>query len=413
MRARHVQHIMHTAKQAFIRDMMSSFRRSCRSTENLVNLDDLRSRVMDIAIVSVNKAHIELYGSHVSGFGVPEADVDMSLTYRRFSPWLQGLPRVDEQDGKRLTRFGREAARVGCSQVRLIRSRIPVVQFVDPVTQLHCDVTIGNNGGVANSHILRQMYDIYPDFYHAYVHTIKTWAKAREVISPDKGMFNSFAMTTLAMMVLQELGLLPVFGSPSGELGELTGQDVKAALDHFCLPAVYADLYGDDVRLGEAVLFCLQRFAEYVTQFDFAQGTVSLVCPRRRREGYASAVRDYMNRYGARVRAEWNAHIAENPHDGPFDERVFKECMHNHAVQRPSDGPFVVEDFVNYVNCGRRVMAGARTRHAMAEFERLREGVRDESRLCYGTLCQPSNVMEPIFTSDRSTSRVVSFSQDG
>lgn len=65
------------------------------------------------------------------------------------------------------------------TEVACIHAVIPVVQFVDPHSTIHCDVTIGNIGGVVNSKILGKLREIYPDFYGAYIHTVKQWGKAR------------------------------------------------------------------------------------------------------------------------------------------------------------------------------------------------------------------------------------------
>ena len=362
---------MASHKQKFISSMMRNYRDSALPINHTDVLEDLTKRVRSIAAMSANKASVELFGSYISGFCKPTSDADFSFTYRSFSHWLQGISKVDDQNGKRLIRFSKEATAQGFINTRYIEARIPVVQMVDSVTDIHCDVSIGNVGGVENSKILRMVHDIHPDLIGAYVHLVKEWGKAREVIAPDKAMFNSFTMTTMALMVLQELGIVPVLHSPTGTFGELTVVDATRHLEHWKLPPIYDTLDTDD-KLGEAVLFLLQKFAEYYTRFDFKTGTVSLMYPRRLRSIYAEIVATHLELMSDYKKNEWEKHHEEHKSDGPFDLNDFSEAMKNEAKQRVSNSPFVVEDFVNYVNCGRRVVA-PRVPLVQKEFQRLHD----------------------------------------
>lgn len=398
---------MHAAKRRFIQELMGSYRKAAPQPSDLATIEDLQERVLDIATRCVNKGQMQLFGSHVSGFCKPDADADLSLTYRNFSPWLQGIERVDDQNNRRLLRFSKEASSLGMENVRYIRARIPVVQFIDPVSSIHCDVSIGNVGGVENSKILAAIRAIYPDFYGVYVHAVKEWGKAREVIAPEKATFNSFTMTTMSLMVLQELGLLPIFRSPSGEFGELLLSDVTTAIDSFSLPPIY-DTFTCDEKLGEAVVFCLEKFAEYYSAFDFLNGTVSLMFPRRHRQFYAQMVKRHLELFEKRKRNEWFKHIEEHPDDGPFSEKCFAEGMMHETIQRPADTTFVVEDFVNYVNCGRRVPAN-RFPHVKREFTRLRDLLKDPQKLEYAQVFEASTVVPHFHPSDRHDPRVSTF----
>lgn len=398
---------MKAAKRRFVADIVRQYRSSCLQPSDREAVDDLRQRVLDIATRCVNKGHIELFGSHMSGFCKPGSDADLSLTYRNFSHWLQGIERVDDQEDKRLIRFSKEATEMGMEEVRYIRARIPVVQFVDPVSSIHCDVTIGNLGGVENSKILSVVHAKLPDFYGAFVYLVKEWGKAREVIAPDKSTFNSFTMTTMSLMVLQELGLLPIF-HPTGDFGELTLPDAVQAMDAFRLPPIYDGIASDDDRLGEALYFCLVRFAEYYSRFNFAQGSVSLMCPRRHRSLYERIVKKHLELLRQRKEAEWVSHLGVGRDHGLFDTTAFEEGMQHEAVQRTWDSPFVVEDFVNYVNCGRRVPQ-SRVGHIQKEFQRLFDLLSDESSITYDAVFQKSNIVPKFNPNDRYDPRVSRF----
>lgn len=384
-------------KTEFIQAMMKSYRASEFTPSHRDTLEDLRVRMLDIAVRCVNKGKIDFFGSLVTGFSKPGCDADMSLTFRNFSPWLRGITTVEEKDQRKLNRFSREASNIGMEGVRYVRARVPVVQFTDPVSSTRCDVSIGNVGGVSNSKILRSIRDINPDFYGAYINMVKEWGKRREVIAPDRSAFNSFTLTVMALMTLQELGLAPIFSQPTGQFGELTEEDAAKEIDRFALPDIYRSLAGDDMKLGEAVLFCFQRFATYYHRFDFTQGTVSLMAPRRHRQQYKKIVLKHLERFRQHKRAAWESYHEEHKEegDGVFSEEDFKEAMFHEEVQRVWDTPFVVEDFVNYVNCGRRVTPAVAV-HIRDEFARL------DSLLSNETTLSMEQVMEHSCTLNRT-----------
>ena len=318
-------------------------------------LEDLISRVRDIAQQCVNKPEVECFGSFVTGFCKPTSDVDMSLTYRNHNWLLLGHPKVDEQASKKLSKFSKSAAAMGMDSVRYVEARIPVVSFVDGITSLNCDVSIGNVGGVENSKMLRMMHHVHRDLIGCFVHSVKEWGKAREVIAPDRGTFNSFTVTTMALMVLQELGILPVFSNPSGKYGELTVKDVETALVGWKLPPAYDRVVSDD-DLAEANLFLLSSFGQYYSALDYKIATVSLICPRRLRSGYQQSASSYLDKLSKDKKKVWEEFNNELKL-GPVDDYDFCEAMRAEQVQRPHTSPFVVEDIANMVNCGRRAAA--------------------------------------------------------
>ena len=344
-----------------------------------------------IGAQAVNKAEVTLFGSYVSRFCKPDSDADFSLTYRNFCPWLVGIEKVDLQNAKRLARFAKMATEEGMLHSKFIQAKIPVVQFSDNASGIPCDVSIGNVGGVENSQILFEIKNVHPDLIGAYIHIVKEWGKAREVIAPEKQMFNSFTVTTMALMVLQELAILPVFFKTSGPCGELTLEDAKQALDGWQPPEVYRALKTDE-QIGEAILFLLQKFAEYYSKFDFKEGTVSLICPRRRRTHYQETVAKYLALYGEIKRSKWEAHHKEHRKEvGDFSEEDFKDAMINEESQRPFASPYIVEDFVNFINCGRRVPV-SRMGSFVTEIKRLDELVnRTDDTLVYADIFKSSN----------------------
>ncbi|GET88126.1 hypothetical protein, conserved [Leishmania tarentolae] len=404
---------MQAGKRKFIAESIAKYRASELTSSDKAVVADLRVRLLDLCSRCVNKAALELFGSLATGFCTTGADADLSLTFRNFSPWLSGIEAVDAQHFKRLARVGREAGEMGMENVRLVNACIPVVQFLDAISGIRCDLTIGNLGGVENSKILAEIHSTLPDFYGAYVYLVKEWAKNCEVVAPDKSMFNSFTMTTMSLMVLQELGLLPIF-VPTGAYGELTLPDVRKALESFQLPPVYEGIGQDDERLGEAVYFCLVRFAEYYSKFDFRNGTVSLMCPRRHRSLYAKIAKQHIELLGERKQKEWSAYLFGGNGDrgvstsSRFPQRAFEESMRHETLQRQADTAFVVEDFVNYVNCGRRVPPG-RAAKIDLEFKRLYEKLCDETNVSFSDVYRETHTIPYTHKLDRPDPRVETF----
>ncbi|KAK7202171.1 hypothetical protein NESM_000286800 [Novymonas esmeraldas] len=404
---------MGSCKQRFMAECLAKYRAAQLTPSDRAAVADMAQRVLDICSRSVNKAQLELFGSLATGFCTTGADADLSLTYRNFSPWMVGMDHVDERNSKRLARVAREAGEEGMEASRLIGARIPVVQFQDPVTSIRCDVTIGNLGGVQNSKILAEIHNVLPDFYGAYVYLVKEWGKRCEVVAPDKSTFNSFTITIMSLMVLQELGLLPVF-VPSGDFGELTVADVQKALAGFRLPPAYDGIEQDDVRLGEALYFCFLRFAEYYSKFNFQQGTVSLMCPRRHRTLYADIVKRHIHLLRERKRQEWVTFLAtdrgdrEVPATTKFPHDTFEEAMRAELLQRQAEGTFVVEDFVNYVNCGRRVPASNGPKIHI-ELKRLYEQLRHDECVAFESVFHSTATVQHSFSADGRDPRVEHF----
>lgn len=399
---------MTTPRKILALELVRRWRASLPPPEHTEFLQDLRVRVTRMAAQVCNKPELQYFGSVATGFCRADADADFSLSYRSFDPYLQGVVRFDEQNSKKLSRLSRTAANEGMKGVRFVDATIPVVQFEDPATNLKCDVTIGNLGGVENSKMLKCMHDVHP-VVPLYVHTVKEWAKAKEVIAPEKMSFNSFTVTTMAIAVLQELAVMPVFLNQSGELGELTVPDVEAAIALFKLPPIYHTLgKDDDAMMGEACLFLLESFAKYYRAFDFVNGTVSLMFPRRMRTLYKEVAAEYLRNLAIKKRSVWEQYHTEHLREaGPFDENALSATLQSEAAQRNPGAPFVVEDFANLVNCGRRVHA-PRAKVLLEEFGKLQQQLASGTATV-GELLAPTNRFAKSFVDSRLDKRVKHF----
>lgn len=328
--------------------------RDCRPPPgNATLLDELQETVRKAAKSWVNTAQASIFGSYTSGFCKKGSDADMAITWQTYNMFHHGHGLFEDQCMKKLRLVAGSMVDEGFANVRLVDSRTKHVSFTIPDSDVTCDITIGNEWGVNNSKIMGLICKLHP-IVPIYVHTVKEWAKSKEVVASEKSCFNSFTITVMAVQVLQELGVVPVFSKPTGPMGELTLIDAQQAIRSHKLPPVYATIGpNDDAQLAEALNFLFQSFAQYYASFDFKTGTVSMICPRRKRTLYKEVATYYLKQFRENQRVAW-----EDWHKvhklGPVDEEEFEDAIFQQQQQRVDEAPFVVEDFVNYINCGRR-----------------------------------------------------------
>ena len=373
------------------RAAVSRFRATALPAGFQVQYNDFLKRVKDVAQNHMTHPKVESFGSYRSGFCQAGADADLSLSWFHGSFILAGHPEFDHRCAGYLHNFAKFARDAGFENVKYIEARTPIVSFHDPVLNLDSDISMCNGTAVENSRILRIIHDLHP-VIPIYIQTIKSWAKAKDVVAPSKSAFNSFTMTTMALMVLQELGLLPVFRSPSGPFGELTVADVEKALAGHRMPEVYYSIgCSDDTMLAQAVEYLFCAFANYYSRFDWANGTVSLITPRKIRSLYQETVNGYLKALH-KVKAErWAEEEKAKRLKANEDPHAFFEAMRAEVVQRPADTPFVVEDFSNMVNCGRRVNKYQQS-HILKKFTELSELV--------ATAATRESAVEQIFSAE-------------
>lgn len=372
-----------------------------------IDMEELRKRTRQVCARSMNNCLLEFYGSIRSGFVQRSSDIDLALSWQTYDPLLVGHAPFDDMVQRKLTRVAEGAAQEGMEGVRLIDCRYPAVQWVDPALEQLVDVGVGNISAVENSKMLKHICDVHP-IIATFVHCIKTWAKAREIIAPDKGTMNSFTITTMGLMVLQELGVLPVFSHCSGPYGELTPLDVERTCKEFKLPAIYASMKEtDEDQMAECIHFLLSKFAEYFSLFDWRSGTVSLIMPRRLKPMYTEVASTYVRlQHEARL-PKWEEYYKAMKNGKPNPDDLL-QAKRREEAQRVIDSVFVVEDLANYDNCGRRVMR-TRADAIVKEFVDLKQLLaKPESTI--DDLFRISNRWPKIFNDTNSEARVRHFS---
>jgi hypothetical protein len=140
---------------------------------------------------------LHLYGSSSNMFGNESADVDMCLS---FSPTFV-VPA--ESKAGYLENLGRMLTSVGMLEVTVrTTARIPIVNFVDPVTLLDCDISYFNPLAICNTKLLRS-YCQCDQRVRPLAYLIKAWAKARKINSPGDGTLGSYGYILCLIHYLQ------------------------------------------------------------------------------------------------------------------------------------------------------------------------------------------------------------------
>ena len=173
------------------------------------------------SLAEVEDLSLHAFGSSVMGISRPGGDLDISL---------EGVVVVGSGKSVRLSdaakdfkiRLLREVHGVLRSQAHFRRgrgmselvtgARWPISKFVEAVTGINCDLSIGNTTGVFKSAVLGEVLRIDPRVRELAM-LVKKWARANEVNDPSNGTFNSYCLTLLVVAFAQsrQPPLLPPF----------------------------------------------------------------------------------------------------------------------------------------------------------------------------------------------------------
>lgn len=80
---------------------------------------------------------------------------------------------------------------------------VPIVKFLDPVTNMECDLNTGNNLGVINSELIRT-YTTIDERVKPFLYKIKAICKAQGINDARSGYLSSYAITWMGIVFLQQ-----------------------------------------------------------------------------------------------------------------------------------------------------------------------------------------------------------------
>ena len=131
------------------------------------------------------------FGSYESGLSLNIGDIDLCLQF------------FGEKPKKVLKKIARIMRQDGMEQVTSItHARVPIVKFVDKLSNIPVDISINNSLAIYNTDLLGK-YSKIDSRVRPFVLSVKYWALQRGLSSAVHGTFSSYAWTLIAIHFLQ------------------------------------------------------------------------------------------------------------------------------------------------------------------------------------------------------------------
>ena len=145
---------------------------------------------------------LAVFGSSANGFGSSSSDMDMCLN---FNETIGGDADNSWMDPRELVlRIAELLKARGLQDVDTSRvtARIPVVQFIDPVTGLDCDICVNNHLALRNTKLLKS-YSLCDPRVKIIAYIIKVWSKRRDLNDPKNSTLSSYGFLLTIFMHMQ------------------------------------------------------------------------------------------------------------------------------------------------------------------------------------------------------------------
>nr|CAI5827084.1 unnamed protein product [Callosobruchus analis] len=264
----------------------------------LTKLNDLGSRLRYLTALQIENMvsgmfpYTQAYpfGSSVNGYGKMGCDLDLVLRLvDKKSPESNrlmfhckastGSERSTNQ--RHIEAFGDmiHLFLPGCAQVRrIIQARIPIIKYQQKLTDVECDLSIGNMSGVCMSDFLYLMGEI-DQRVRPLVFTVRKWAESVGLtnFSPGRWITN-FSLTLMVLAFLQR----PLSGTPVlpslNTLVKLAGTDDEYITEDGINCTFLRDInkYTEYTTNTDSLETLLKQFFQYYSQFDFSTKAVCL-----------------------------------------------------------------------------------------------------------------------------------------
>jgi DNA polymerase sigma len=217
----------------------------------LLNLQGVLAGIRKYGPVRCSGLEANLAGSSVSAMAVEGSDIDMCVEGQiddaPYNTWedssgtpsfkLSGVVRFSKQKFLHVLADRLEERKVAANLERIMHARIPVFNYVDKMTGLHCDVIVGGPESRIKPTVLGLLEKIDWRF-QCLVRMVKIWAKNFNLIDASCGFLNSYSLTLLVLFHLQTrpVQVLPSISSlVKNAKRPLSGDSTKAEnCVHFC-----------------------------------------------------------------------------------------------------------------------------------------------------------------------------------
>jgi len=179
-------------------------------------------------------SNLRIFGSTASGFAIRDNnDMDFAIEDTGFRtsqkpPPDAGGPKDRKQQKKKQPKKPPklQVRKIGnilrnnhmVNVLAIPKARVPIVKFVDPMTDMKCDICVNNLLAVENTILLRSYADIDPRVKQLVV-LVKHWAKSRRVNTAFAQTLSSYGYALMCIHLLQtcEPAILPCLQSKQYE----------------------------------------------------------------------------------------------------------------------------------------------------------------------------------------------------
>ncbi|CAE7388050.1 URT1 [Symbiodinium natans] len=169
-------------------------------------------------------ADLVTFGSAATGLWLPGRDVDLSLK-------VPGLHSGRTETKQALHRVASVIYSFsGDKPENRLAAKVPLLRWVPSSASLPCfDITVNNLLAVENSRLVSGYLQAEP-LLRSLVIVIKTWASERGINDRSQGTLSSFALTLMAVHLLQRRRVLPSLQ----DLAMLLGEPRRSVLEADC-----------------------------------------------------------------------------------------------------------------------------------------------------------------------------------
>ncbi|RDD37192.1 Poly(A) RNA polymerase GLD2 [Trichoplax sp. H2] len=170
-----------------------------RQTESTLDQKmQLRSALLHAIKTVYKDASLHIVGSSTNGFGSEDSDIDFCAVVNN-----------NREFTRRKTLYALSNLRAKLAtlrylkDVRLIPAVVPILEFQDCVSGFNCDISINNDTGIRNTHLL-YAYSLCDDRVAPLVKFIKMWGHYHGINKSQYGTLSSYAVVNLVINYLQE-----------------------------------------------------------------------------------------------------------------------------------------------------------------------------------------------------------------
>lgn len=139
----------------------------------------------------------QLIRSYVTGLGNKYSDIDICI----FVEPEQFHPYAPHSDVRHLAWFLETQNMLNV--VAITDAKVPIVKFVDPITEIHCDMNVQHPLGIYNSALIKAYMNIDVRL-EKFLFMLKYFAKAHGILDGSSGYLCSYAYILMAIVFFQE-----------------------------------------------------------------------------------------------------------------------------------------------------------------------------------------------------------------